>query len=169
MGGSNFRNLVDENYTDINAFVHSKKCATIVGYHDESMRVLIDWECTLRITSVFEPVFVRKVRVDYYFGLARSIISTTNMLAKVHAYQYIVEKNQNEILRVIGKNGLATLFRNIALASADVGDLNCCRTYMLKAFKTDGGNPLTFLLALWALFSEHVFHLASPLELSEDA
>ena len=89
--------------------MHSKKCATIVGYHDESMRVPTDWEYTSRITSVFEPVFVRKVLVDYYFGLARSVISTTNMLAKFHAYQYIVEKNQNEILRVIGKNGLARL------------------------------------------------------------
>ena len=104
------------------------------------------------MTSIFEPVFVPKVLVDYYFGLAKNALSTSNMLTKVHAYRYIYEKHQDEILRVTGKNGLAKLFSDIALTGADVGDFNCCRTCMLKAFKTDGGNPLIFLLALWTLF-----------------
>jgi glycosyltransferase involved in cell wall biosynthesis len=160
--GFNFRNLVEKTYIDLNTFVHSKKCTSIVGFHDESMRVLVDMEYILRITSVFEPLFVPKVLVDYYFGLAKNALSTANALAKAHAYQYIVEKNQDEILRVIGKSGLAILFRNIALTFADVGDFHCCRTYMLKAFKTDGGNPLIFLLALWTLFGEHIFHLGKP-------
>jgi len=158
----NFRNLVEGNYIDLNSFVHSKKCTSIVGYHDESMRVFIDFEYILRITSVFEPVFVPKVLVDYYYGLAKNAICRTNMLAKAHAYQYIVDKNQDEILRVIGKSGLARVYSRIALTSADMGDFNCCRTYMLKAFKTDGGNPPIFLLALLTLFGERVFYLCMP-------
>ena len=71
----NFRKLVEGNYIDINTFVHSKRCTDIVGLWDESLRRLVDWDYILRITSVFEPVFVPRVLVDYYMGLAKNAIS----------------------------------------------------------------------------------------------
>ena len=76
-----FRELLAGNYIDINTFVHSRKALKYAGYFDESLRRLVDWDFIIRITSLFEPVYVPRVMVDYYFGIAENAVSLTEDLA----------------------------------------------------------------------------------------
>ena len=82
----------------------------------------------------------------------RTRFGNYNMLTKASAYQYIVEKNQDEMSRVIARSGLARHFGNIALISDDAVIFYCCRTYILKAFRKDGGNR-TLFLSLYGRYS----------------
>jgi len=131
-----------------------------IGLLDERILAFADWDTCISLSRLFRFTTVNKKCVNYYKDEPDSV--TTDMLTKAFAYQYIVEKNQDEMLRVIGRSGLARHFRNIALLSDDAGDFNRCRTYMLKAFRKEGGSPKIFLFALWTLFGERVFHLRKP-------
>ena len=75
-----FRELLVGNYVDINTFVHSRKCIEYAGVFDEKLRRLDDWDLVIRIASLFEPVFVPKVLVDYHFGVAKNAVSLTEDL-----------------------------------------------------------------------------------------
>lgn len=77
VGGRRFRfkTLVAGNYVDLNGFVHSKECLREVGFFDETLRRLNDWDFILRMTSKHKPVFIPDVLVDYYFCIAANAIS----------------------------------------------------------------------------------------------
>jgi len=131
-----------------------------IGLLDESIVAFADWDTCISLSRLFRFTTVNQKCVNYYKDEPDSI--TTNALAKAFAYQYIVEKNQDEMLRVIGRSGLARHFKNIALISDDAGDFNRCRTYMLKAVREDIRDPTIFLFALWTLFGGQVFHVRKP-------
>ena len=88
----NFKSLLSGNYIDLNTLVHAKECIDRVGFFDENLRRLVDWDYIVRLTAKFEPVFVPQVLVDYYLGLADNAIT----LIEDHdlAYHVIVEKNK---------------------------------------------------------------------------
>lgn len=131
-----------------------------IGLLDERVLALADWDTCISLSRLFKFTTVNQTCFNYYKDEPSSV--TTSMRKKAFAYQYIVEKNQDEMLRVIGRSGLATHFKNIALISDDGGDFNRCRTYMLKAFREDRRNPTIFLFALWTLLGGWVFHLRKP-------
>lgn len=72
-----FKKLLEENYIDLNTFVHAKKCLEYSGLHDEGLKRLEDWDLIIRITSKYEPVFVPQSLVDYYYGIADNAVSLT--------------------------------------------------------------------------------------------
>jgi radical SAM protein with 4Fe4S-binding SPASM domain len=83
MGGPfSFSKLMDGNYIDINTFVHSRKALEFAGKFDEKLRRLEDWDIIIRMTSLFEPVFVPEVLVDYYFCVTDNALSITENLEK---------------------------------------------------------------------------------------
>jgi len=72
-----FKKLMDGNFIDINMLVHSRKVVEYAGMFDETLENTEDWDFILRVTSLFEPLFVPKVLVDYYLGIADNAISIT--------------------------------------------------------------------------------------------
>jgi radical SAM protein with 4Fe4S-binding SPASM domain len=84
----NYKELVRGNYIDINMFVHSQKALRYAGTYDNLER-LGDWDFILRITSLFEPVFVPEVLVDYYLGIAQNAITSTRSFEKS---DYLIRK-----------------------------------------------------------------------------
>lgn len=79
----NFKKLMEGNYIDINTFVHSRKALEFAGKFDEKLRRLEDWDIIIRMTSLFDPVFVQHVLVDYYFCVADNALSIIENLEKV--------------------------------------------------------------------------------------
>jgi MoaA/NifB/PqqE/SkfB family radical SAM enzyme len=77
-----FKKLMEGNYIDINTFVHSRKALEFAGNFDEKLRRLEDWDIILRMTSLFEPVFVPHVLADYYFCVADNALSIIENLEK---------------------------------------------------------------------------------------
>lgn len=73
----NFRKLLAGNYIDINMFVHSQKAFKYAGIFDESLKRLSDWDFIIRVTSLFEPIFVPKVFVTCYLNVADNALSLT--------------------------------------------------------------------------------------------
>lgn len=74
-----FKALLRENYIDMNTFVHSAKVLRYAGTFDKLKR-LSDWDLVLRITALFEPVFVPRTLVDYYLGVAENTATLTHPL-----------------------------------------------------------------------------------------
>ncbi len=72
-----FKNLMNGNYIDINTIVHSRKAIEYAGMFDEKLENTEDWDFILRVTSLFDPIFVPKALVDYYYGVAANAISNT--------------------------------------------------------------------------------------------
>jgi len=79
----NFKKLMEGNYIDINTFVHSRKALEFAGKFDKKLRRLEDWDIIIRMTSLFDPVFVPHVLVDYYFCVADNALSIIENLEKV--------------------------------------------------------------------------------------
>ena len=77
-----FKKLMKGNYIDINTFVHSRKVIEFAGQFDEKFKRLEDWDLIIRMTSLFEPVFVPEVLVDYYFCVADNALSIIENLEK---------------------------------------------------------------------------------------
>ena len=73
----NYKKLVEENYIDLNTFVHSKQCVDRVGLFEEKLKRFIDWEFILRITLKYPPIFINEVLVDYYMGVVKNTITQT--------------------------------------------------------------------------------------------
>ena len=70
-----FGTLLKRNYVDMNTLVHSKRAAQETGSFDERLVRLSDWDYTVRLTSRYNPVFVAKPMVDYYFGYAPNALT----------------------------------------------------------------------------------------------
>ena len=77
-----FRKLIKGNYIDINTFVHSRKAIEFAGQFDEKFKRLGDWDLIIRMTSLFEPVFVPEILVDYYFCVADNALSIIENLER---------------------------------------------------------------------------------------
>ncbi|WP_455369633.1 glycosyltransferase family 2 protein, partial [[Eubacterium] cellulosolvens] len=77
LGGEefNYTKLLDANYIDLNAFIHTRKIIEDVGVFDTKLKRFVDWDLILRITSKYEPVFAQKVLVNYYQNIFENTIT----------------------------------------------------------------------------------------------
>jgi len=71
-----FEDLLVENYIDINTFVHARACIADVGYWDESLKRLVDWDFIIRLTARYRPAYVPEVLVNYYYQVFENSISS---------------------------------------------------------------------------------------------
>ncbi len=87
VGGHPFvpKALAEENFIDLNTFVHSRKCLEKAGYFNEQLKRLIDWEFILRVTRRHRPAFLGKALVDYYQGACSNAVSLTEDLSEPFA------------------------------------------------------------------------------------
>lgn len=81
-----FSELLAGNYIDINTFVHSRKALEQIGLFDEKLKRLTDWDLIIRATSLFEPVFVPEVLVDYYLCFADNALSLIEDVERADRY-----------------------------------------------------------------------------------
>jgi glycosyltransferase involved in cell wall biosynthesis len=56
--------LKKSNFIDLGVFVHSRELLKLGGF-DESLRRLVDWDLIVRYTSVYEPMWVSNVIMEY--------------------------------------------------------------------------------------------------------
>lgn len=87
----NFKKLLIRNYIDLNTFIHSRECIETVGFFDEALTSLVDWDYIVRITAQYEPLFVPQVLVNYYLNICDNSIAKRERLDL--AYQTIRKKN----------------------------------------------------------------------------
>ena len=88
----NFSELLDRNFIDLNSFVHSRDCLEYTGFHDESIKRLVDWEFILRIANKYKLVYLPEVLVDYYSDYCGN--SITQKEDGVSACRHIKEVNR---------------------------------------------------------------------------
>lgn len=83
VGGRPFdpKALAEENFIDLNTFVHSKKCLKKTGRFNEQLKRLIDWDFILRITRQYRPVFLEQTLVDYYIDTFSNAVTLTEDLS----------------------------------------------------------------------------------------
>lgn len=72
-----FKDLLEANYIDLNAFVHTKRMLDLKGGFDESLHRLNDWDLIIRMAGWGEIKFVPEVLVDYYSRVEGNAISLT--------------------------------------------------------------------------------------------
>lgn len=136
------------------------ECLRQIGFLDESTVGLTDWDTCITLSKLYEFVTVDEPCSIYRLNLPDSVTKTT---IKAFAYERIIEKNQKDMLRFIGKRGLARHYRNVAWIFYKAGDFKHCRVRALQAFATYSKSPKTFLLAFSTLFGERVYHLIRPI------
>jgi glycosyltransferase involved in cell wall biosynthesis len=88
----NFEKLLIRNYIDLNTFIHSRECIETVGFFDEALTSLVDWDYIIRITARYEPLFVPQVLVNYYLNICDNSIAKRERLDI--AYKTIRKKNK---------------------------------------------------------------------------
>ncbi|MFC1506246.1 glycosyltransferase [Thermoproteota archaeon] len=107
----NYTKLLDGNYIDLNAFIHTRKSIEDVGIFDIQLKRFVDWDLILRITSKYDPVFVQKVLVDYYQNIVENtitlnedirssydVLKSKHHMKKYHKRSIIVEHDTIEYL-----------------------------------------------------------------------
>ena len=132
-----------------------------IGFLDEGTVAQADWDTCISLSRLFKFTTVNQPCVRYSKDEGDAV--TKNVQGLAFGYRHVVEKNQKEMLRFIGRRGLAKHYKAIALYFDDAGDFFCCRTYMLKAFRNDDRDLSIFLFAFSTLFGKHVFHLRKPI------
>ena len=75
-----FEDLLVENYIDINTFVHARTCIAEVGYWDETLKRLVDWDFIIRLTARYRPAYVPEALVNYYYQVFENSISSREPL-----------------------------------------------------------------------------------------
>ncbi|MGZ7112142.1 MAG: glycosyltransferase family 2 protein [Halobacteriota archaeon] len=141
------------------------ECLRRIAFLDENTVALADWDTCISLARFYEFTTVDEPCTISHRAEPHSV--TKNALALARGYEHIVEKNQSDMLRLIGRRGLAKHFWSIALHFDNAGDFRRCRTYMLKAFRCYGQDPRIFLFAFLTLFGERVFHLRKPIGLMQ--
>ena len=132
-----------------------RECFSKIGFLDERAIASGDWDTCISLARYYEFITVEDPCVIIHFGEPDSV--TRNKLRSALGYLFVVEKNREDMLRFIGKRGLAKHYRSIALLFADAGEFLRCRAQLLKAFRLDEKNPETFLLAFSTLFGRNAF------------
>ncbi len=101
----NARALLKRNYIDINSLVHSRRAAEKTGSWDERLVRLSDWDYVVRLTSRYNPVFIPKPLVDYYYGFASNALTLNHkeqefrkmVLKKNATYRHSITLYHDEI------------------------------------------------------------------------
>jgi glycosyltransferase involved in cell wall biosynthesis len=132
-----------------------------IGFLDEETVGQADWDACISLSRFFK--FTTVSQPCWRYCQDESDTVTRNFQAAALGYRHVVEKNQEEMLRLIGRRGLAKHYMTIALKYDDADNFFRCRTYMLKAFRNDNRDPVIFLFAFLTLFGKRVFHLRKPL------
>jgi len=70
-----FKELLENNYIDLNTFVHTRRIFDLKGGFDEKLRRLGDWDLIIRIAAWGEIKFVPEILVDYYYQIENNAIS----------------------------------------------------------------------------------------------
>jgi len=78
IGGEPFRyeKLLEENFIDINTFVHARECSNETGPWDETLKRLVDWDFIIRMTARYPPVYIEETLVNYYYQVRGDSISS---------------------------------------------------------------------------------------------
>jgi glycosyltransferase involved in cell wall biosynthesis len=129
-----------------------------IGFLDESATALTDWDTCISLARLYEFITLDELCTIYYANEPDS--QTRNKLTRALGYRYIIEKNTNDMLRFVGRRGLARHHLKIALLFDDAGDFSRCKAHIFCAFKTDYITPDRFLLVFSTLFGARVFHFA---------
>ncbi len=92
--------LHNGNYIDINCFAHKKDVIETVGYFDESLKRLVDWDYILKISNDCQIYSIPILLSKYYFDNADNRISeislrnTENKESNTHYNKLIQDKNK---------------------------------------------------------------------------
>jgi len=65
------KHLLHSNFIDMNVFMHRRYVQLQIGYFDESLKRLVDWDFIIRCTELYPPVFVPYCGVDYFIDEKR--------------------------------------------------------------------------------------------------
>lgn len=74
------KDLLDENFIDLNCFMHDRVLYDEKGGFDESLTRLVDWDLIIRYTEDNEPFYLKKVLVNYIIDTAFNHITLTQPL-----------------------------------------------------------------------------------------
>lgn len=84
----NRKKLLNENFIDLNSFIHEKKLYDLKGGFDEDLTRLVDWDLIIRYTERNPPLHVKDVLVNYIIDSKFDNITTTqpldNNMQKIH-------------------------------------------------------------------------------------
>lgn len=97
------KRLLQNNFIDLNVFIHTRHLYRQFGGFDTTLKRLVDWDLIIRHTRLHEPAYVPIVGVDYYLGNGLDNITTTIPLDENR--RRVLLKHAGERLRM----GLETL------------------------------------------------------------
>ncbi|MBN2524942.1 MAG: glycosyltransferase [Deltaproteobacteria bacterium] len=72
-----FRELLHENFIDLNAYVHAREIIFDCGFFDTTLTRLIDYDLVIRHTRKYSPVYIPVVLVNYHH-CGDSVTQTVN-------------------------------------------------------------------------------------------
>lgn len=76
----NRKKLLNENFIDLNSFIHKKRLYDLKGGFDEDLTRLVDWDLIIRYTDKNPPLHVKDVLVNYIIDSRFNNITTTQPL-----------------------------------------------------------------------------------------
>jgi len=136
------------------------ECLRQIGFLDESTQAYADWDTCITLSKHYEFITVDEPCTIYRANQPDAV--TKNLVTRALAYQHIIEKNHKEMVRCIGKRGLARHYRNVAWIFYYAGEFKRYKACALQAFATYSKSPKTFLLAFSTLFGERIYRVTRP-------
>lgn len=141
--GNIFQNMLKENIIGVPAIMIKKNCFKKVGYFNENLPALEDWELFLRISKYYDLLFIDEPLVRT-FESPNSV--SKNMKSHAIALQYILKTNFNDIAK--NKDLLAYYYYKIGKYHIGGHEPELSREWLVKAIRT---NPKNLSLVLKSL------------------
>ena len=108
-----------------------RECFERIGFLDEATSRSTDWDTCISLSKFYEFKTLEEPCTIVYLDEPDRM--TADTLERALSYQHIVEKNQHDMLRFIGKYRLARHHISIAFLFADAGEFSRCRVHCVES------------------------------------
>ncbi len=159
--GKIYKELLKGNFVTTQSILVRKVCFDRVGYFDEDLPRLQDWELVIRLSKYYDFKCIDESLLTSHFT-PDSI--SANQDALIKAFKLILEKHYEEFKANRGL--LARHQGSIGSLLCQSGELNQGRKYLLKAMKSYPLNPKYLIAVFVSLFGEGAYSMVVRLLMS---
>lgn len=131
--GESYKKLLDNPAPGFPSIVVKKKCFIENGLLDEKVLAYQEWDTSINISKNYKIGYIDEPLFIYHLHEGETI--SKNNLRGARGYEYIVNKNKNDIIKLLGKEKLLNHYKRIIEMYSEAEQIEKAKEYELKSIE----------------------------------